>query len=124
MTDEGSLEEYLGLQIDHKSDGLFRVSQPFLIDRIIDTIPSMKDAQSSKTPASPGTVLTKDTEIEPRKEAWNYEFIVGMLNFLVNCTHSELSFAVHQCARFNNNPKHFHEQVIKRIIRYLISTKW
>ena len=46
-----------------------------------------------------------------------------MLNYLVNCTHPELSFAVHQCARFCNDPKRVHEQAVKRIIRYLLSTQ-
>ena len=46
-----------------------------------------------------------------------------MLNYLVNCTHPEMSYAVHQCARFCNNPRYSHEQVVKRIIRYLIGIK-
>ena len=43
-----------------------------------------------------------------------------MLNYLVNCTQPEMAFAVHQCARFSNDPKHSHEQVAKRILRYLV----
>ena len=46
-----------------------------------------------------------------------------MLNYLVNCAHPEISFAVHQCARFCNDPKHSHEHAVKRILRYLLSTK-
>ena len=38
-TDEGSMESYLGLQFTHNEDGSFRVAQPLLIDRIIDSIP-------------------------------------------------------------------------------------
>ena len=49
--------------------------------------------------------------------------MISMLNFMVNCTHPEMSFAVHQCARFCNDPKLCHEQAVKRIIRYLIRTK-
>ena len=45
-----------------------------------------------------------------------------MLNFLTNSTHPELSFAVHQCARFFNDTKMVHEQAVKRIIQYLLST--
>ena len=123
MTDEGSLEEYLGLQIEHGENGKFRVSQPMLITRIVEAIPSMKDALSSKTPASPGIILTKDIGGEPRKESWNYRSVVGMMNFLVTCSHPELAFAVHQVARFSNNPTHQHEQAIKRIVRYLIGTQ-
>ena len=45
-----------------------------------------------------------------------------MLNFLVNCTHTEMSFAVHQCARLCHDPKYSHKQAVKKMIRYLIST--
>ena len=123
LTDEGSMEEYLGIQIDHNTDGSFRMSQPFLIQRIIEFIPGMTEARSAKSPACSSVVLTKEIDGEPRKEQWNYRAIVGMLNYLVNCTHPELSFAVHQCARFCNDPKRVHEQAVKRIIRYLISTQ-
>ena len=123
LTDEGSMEEYLGIQIDHNTDGSFRMSQPFLIQRIIEFIPGMTEARSTKSPACSSVVLTKDIDGEPRKEQWNYRAIIGMLNYLVNCTHPELSFAVHQCARFCNDPKRVHEQAVKRIIRYLLSTQ-
>ena len=122
VTDEGTMEEYLGIQIDSKKDGTFRMSQPFLIERIINFIPGMVEANSVKTPACSSVILSKDPDGEDRKESWNYRAIVGMLNYLVNCTHPELSFAVHQCARFCNDPKRSHEQAIKRVIRYLRGT--
>ena len=34
-----------------------------------------------------------------------------------------MSFAVHQCARFCNDPKRSHKQAVKRILRYLLHTK-
>ena len=95
------------------------MSQPFLIELIIKFIPGMVEVQSVSTPACSSIVLTKDKDGEPRKEVWNYCVIIGMLNYLVNCTHRKLSFSVHQCAQFCNNPKQFHEQAVKRIICYL-----
>ena len=121
-TDEGSLEEYLGLKIEQDANS-FRVSQPMLIDRIIASVPRMREAKSAKTPAAAGQILTKDDDGEERQEHWNYRSVVGMLNYLVMCSHPELSFAVHQCARFCNKPMRVHEQAVKRVIRYLIGTK-
>ena len=72
MTDEGNMEEYLGILITHGKCKLFRMSQPFSIDRIITSIPGMTDARSACTPTVSGEVLTKDTGGEPRKEHWNY----------------------------------------------------
>ena len=123
LTKEGSMEEYLGIQIDHHKDDSFRMSQPFLVKRIIEFIPGMSESNGANSPACSSVVLTKDDNGEPRKETWNYRAIVGMLNYLVNCTHPELAFAVHQSARFCNNPKKVHEQAIKRIVRYLRTTQ-
>ena len=96
MTDEGTMEEYLGILFTHNEDkGSFRMSQPHVINRIIDFIPGMKDVRRATTPAQPGEVLTKDENGEARREDWNYRSIIGMLNFLVNCTHPEMVYAVH-----------------------------
>ena len=51
---------------------------------------------------------------------WNYRSVIGMLNYLVNSTHPELGFAVHQCARFCADPKRSHEHAVKRIVKYLL----
>ena len=102
------MEEYLGILITHEENGNYRMSQPLLIDRIIKSVPSMQGVKSAKTPTAVGNVLTKDIEGEIRKEYWNYRSVIRMLNFLVNCTHPEMAFAVHQCARFYNNPKYSH----------------
>lgn len=117
-TDEGTMKQYLGMQIDRNTD-----SQPFLIDCIIAAVPSMLSARSSKTPATIGTTLTKDENGEPRKESWHYRSTIGMLNYLVNCTPPEMAYAVYQCARFCHAPKQSHEQAVKRIVRYLLHVK-
>ena len=49
--------------------------------------------------------------------------MVGMLNYLVNCTRPDLLYSVHQCAQFAANPMLSHEQAIERICRYLLGTK-
>jgi hypothetical protein len=45
-----------------------------------------------------------------------------MLGYLQSSTRPEISMAVHQCARFNANPKLCHEKAVKRIARYLLGT--
>ena len=117
------METYLGIQIDHGTDGTFKLSQPFLIDRIIESIPGMKDAKIAKTPAAVDVVLTKDLSGKERTDQWNYRSVIGMLNYLVNCTQPDLAYAVHQCARFSIEPRNIHEQAVKRIVRYLLYLK-
>jgi len=93
-----------------------------LIEWIVASIPEIQDARSAKSPAISGVVLIKDEGGEVRKESWNYRLVIGMLNYLVNCSHPELAFSVRQCACFLNNPKFWHGQAVKRILRYLIHT--
>ena len=62
MTDEGSMEQYLGIQITKDSNNTFRLNQPYLIERILKSVPSMENAKPAKTPSTAGTILTKDEQ--------------------------------------------------------------
>ena len=46
-----------------------------------------------------------------------------MLTYLARNTRPDLEYAVHQCARFQCDPREPHANAIKRIGRYLIGTK-
>ena len=43
--------------------------------------------------------------------------------FLEKSTRGELAYAIHQCARFSENPKQSHTEAVLRICRYLQATK-
>lgn len=96
MTDEGNMDEYLGILITHGDDNSFRMSYPFLIYGIIASITKITDARSVCSPVIAGKVLNKDLEGELRRENWNY-------GSQVNCTHPKIVFAVHLLipGRFN-----------------------
>ena len=46
-----------------------------------------------------------------------------MMNFLERCSRPDISYAVHECARFCECPKKEHEKAIKWLGRYLKSTQ-
>jgi hypothetical protein len=73
------------------------------------------------TPAD--EILHRDEDGQERKTEFHYRSIIGQLNYLAATTRPEITFAVHQCARFCDNPKMSHEKAVKRIIRYLKRTK-
>ena len=54
---------------------------------------------------------------------FKYRSIIGKLNFLAMNTRPDISFAVHQCAKYCNNPLLLHEKAVKHIGRYLYKTK-
>ena len=127
LTDEGDINKFLGIQIDHLDRDRFKVSQPFLIDRILNFLKLDKNdfgcrSNSKATPVGK-PLLSKDWEGQPRKYKWNYRTIVGMLTYLQANSRPEISMAVHQTARFCNKPMLIHEKAIMRLGRYLLHTR-
>ena len=132
LTDEGELgietsegvSSYLGVQIGYdKRTGTFELKQPFLIQRIIEALgDAVKDANVKHTPAEFKKVIHKDENGPERKQNWNYRSLIGMLNYLASSSRPDISYAVHQAARFCADPKLIHEQAVKRIVRYLKGT--
>eukprot|EP00957_Ditylum_brightwellii_P025727 1947081-Ditylum_brightwellii.AAC.2 len=124
ITDKGeTINEYLGVKVDHNEDESFRMYQPHLLSRIIKAIPEIEKANPHTTPANLTVQLNKDIDGQERKESWNYRSIIGMLQFLVKLTHPELAHSVHQCTRFCETPKASQKRAVKHILRYLLITQ-
>ena len=127
LTDEGDIDKFLGIEITHLDDKRFKISQPFLIDRIVSylNIESNEHVIGTNSKSAPvgKPLLHKDLSGKPQKEKWNYRTSVGMLTYLQGNSRPEMSMAVHQTARFSNNPMLSHEKARKRLGRYLLYTK-
>jgi hypothetical protein len=123
MTDEGTLNDYLGVKVEHMKDGAIKLSQPHLIQQIIDDMGFDELTTAKPTPAAATVKLGRDVHGKPMKENWHYRSIIGKLNFLEKSTRPDIAYAVHQCARFSNDPKESHVVAVKRIVKYLIGTK-
>ena len=127
LTDEGNIDKFLGIEIRHLESNKFEIAQPFLIDRIVTFLGLENnefDVSSNSRPTPVGKpVLHKDLEGKPRKLSWKYRTAVGMLTYLQGNTRPEISMAVHQTARFSNDPKLCHEKAIMRLGRYLLHTR-
>jgi hypothetical protein len=131
LTDEGELgsegetvSSYLGVQVVHdKVSGEIRLTQPYLIERILKLLGSAVDQANVKhTPAEFRQSLHKDKDGPERKQDWSYRSAIGMLNYLAASTRPDILYAVHAAARFSADPKLIHEQAVKRICRYLKGT--
>ena len=123
LTDKGDVDSFLGVKIDQLEDGQgFVMTQPSLIQTIIETIGLENDSKQHKTPAV-NPPLQKHTQSEPFNKKWSYRSIIGMLTYLARNTRPDIEYAVHQCARFQCDPRKAHANAIKRIRSYLIGTK-
>jgi Reverse transcriptase (RNA-dependent DNA polymerase) len=107
LKDEGNIENFLGIKIDHDlaADGtvMITMTQPGLINQILEDVELVGDKIiQKKTPAR--EVLHAHADAAPFDATWNYCSIIGKLNFLAQNTRPYISMAVHMCAQFINNP--------------------
>jgi hypothetical protein len=76
LTDEGSIDKFLGIEITRLGKQEFEISQPFLIDRILVLLQLEHNGHETEsndklTPAAP-QILNKDLMGKPRKKSWKY----------------------------------------------------
>jgi hypothetical protein len=122
LEDQGNMHDYLGIRITtDPSSKTISMTQTGLIESIIKDVGFDNDSNTKTTPSD--SILYNDPTAMPRVDTWNYRSVIGKLNFLAQNTRPDISFAVHQCARFCSNPSALHELAVKRIIRYLLYTK-
>ena len=127
LTDAGDIDKFFGIEINHLDEKRFKISQPVMIDRIISFLNiDMNDfglgTNSKSTPVGK-PLLHKDLSGKPLKENWNYRTAVGMLTYLKGKSRPKMFMAIHQTARFSNNPMLSHEKAPKRLGRYILLTK-
>lgn len=80
----------------------------------------METAKSAHTPMDQGLDLNVPSE---KAEDVTYRKAVGSLMYLTVGTRPDISFAVCRLARFVESPSRLHWQCVKRVLRYLASTK-
>ena len=110
---------------------LLSLLQPGLIDKLLSTVKDARGDPISQsrpfkdefTPASGQLGACKDSDPFCEREfGFSYSSALGMLMYVVH-TRPDIQFAVHQCARFTHSPKREHGNAIRRIARYLRTTK-
>ena len=120
FTIDGDFASYLGVTIKFQEDESIKLTQEHLTNQIIELL-GLERASPKNTPCT--RILGKELDSPPASGDFNYRSALGMLQYLCNNTRPDCTFAVSQCARFSNNPRLPHEMAVKRIGRYLLSTK-
>ena len=127
LTNEGSIDKVLGIEIKLLGKQEFEICQPLLIDHILALLQLEHngfetDSHDKLTPAAP-QILSKDLMGKSRKKSCKYQTAVGMLSYLQGHMRPDISMPVHQTAHFCNNPKLSHEQAITCLGRYLLGSR-
>lgn len=120
ITVDTTVTDFLGVKITDKNDGTYELTQPQLINQILKDLRLLNSNVTGKgTPASPKQVLRKYEESEKFDGHFDYRSVIGKMNYLEKSTRPDISYAVHQCARFVSDPKLEHGKAVKYIGRYL-----
>lgn len=124
MTEEGTINDFLGIKITRSaSERTWTMTQTGLIDKVLAAT-GMTNCNAKETPTSSDCrALGTHKDSQRAIEKWSYRSILGMTMYLASNSRPDISFAVHQCARFSHDPKVEHEQALLRICRYLKGTR-
>ena len=127
LKDEGDAHDFLGVTIQRDdTNHSITMTQTGLIDSILTDLGLTSNDERVKTKDTPSSqILHPDKDGADRLESdkWGYRSIIGKLNYLAMNTRPDISFAVHQCAKYCNNPKLLHEKAVKQIGQYLYKTR-
>jgi hypothetical protein len=115
INDPDPIDDFLRIHFSHQDNGELHMSQTGLIDAVTESVHIPK-GRLKNTPTPATEFLHADTEGIVRQESWNYPSVIGQLNYIAQNSRPDISFAVHQCARFSKEPKALHEKAVKRII--------
>jgi Reverse transcriptase (RNA-dependent DNA polymerase)/GAG-pre-integrase domain len=123
ITSKDEVNDFLGVKIHRDAvAGTFTLTQPQLIKSILSDLGLQGNSNGRRTPALASRILHAYNESAPHDASWHYRSVVGKLNYLEKSTRPDIAYAVHQCARFSENPKIEHSAAIKLIGRYLLAT--
>lgn len=124
ITTEPMISDFLGVKITRINDtNSYTMTQPHLIKSILEDLGLQPNSVTKPTPARSSVILQRhDSSQAHDHEAWHYRSVIGKLNYLEKCTRPDIAYAVHQAARFSENPKVEHSAAVKHIGRYLLAT--
>ena len=124
LKDEGDIQDFLGIRLSSSVENgqvTINMVQTGLIDQILEDVGLTTKSNVKHVPAN---AVLQPNPNAPRFEAtWNYRSVIGKLNFLAQNTRPDISMAVHQCARYVNNPNSSHMEAVKYLCRYLLQTR-
>jgi hypothetical protein len=124
ITHSETVSDFLGVKIERDEDsGIVKMTQPLLIQSIINNMGFQDNSNGRNFPTLSSKILLRHKDSDDHNEKWHYRGVIGKLNYLEKSTRPDISYAVHQCARFMENPKVEHSKAVKAIVRYLIATK-
>ena len=109
---EGDLADFLGVKIEQKNPNEIIFTQPHLIDDVLNDLRLQHAKDGKETPAASSPILTRNDSGIDHDKSFHYRSVIGKLNYLEKATRPDISFATHQCARVDEDPKKSHARAV------------
>jgi hypothetical protein len=120
ITSKPAVDDFLGVEITRNHvTGTVSMTQPQLIDSILEDLHLDDKANGKRLPAQPTKLLQKFEQSEDHDGSFHYRSVIGKLNYLDKSTRPDIAYAVQKCARFSADPKIENTKAVKLIGRYL-----
>lgn len=129
MKDLGAAQYCIGLHIIRdRENGTISLDQKGYIDIILERF-NMSECNPVYTPMDASMKLTtdmspKNDEEKSEMSSVPYQEAVGSILYLAQGTRPDITFAINNLSRFNNNPGHAHWTAVKHLMRYLKGTSY
>ena len=123
LEDRGDINDYLGINFQKQPNGTLKLTQPQLIDQILEEVGITNFTREKPTPAASTKMLTRDLDLPKFNNSFNYRRVIGKLNYLEKGSRPDIAYAVHQCARFCSDPRKTHAEAIIHLCKYLHGTR-
>ena len=118
LTNDGTIKNNLGVEVNKKADGTIELRQKCLIERILEAVDlDIEMTNVSKPRPVMKPLLHEDLEGLPQRYNWSHRSLIGMMGYLHGSTRPDILMATHQCASFNNDPRLLHKNSVSRIAK-------
>jgi len=120
-TDLGEPSKIIGIEITRTADSI-SIGQRQYVETILKR-EGMDRTNPVMMPLDPGTPIQLNPDGNKGNQSNLYARLLGELQFLVNATRPDISYAVSQLASYTANPSMQHTGLLKRVLCYLKGTK-
>ena len=101
LTSEGGIEDFLGVNIERKVDGTIHLTQPRLIQSILEDLGlDGPNVATKDIPMTSSRLLSRHPDSPNFDGHFDCHRVIGKLLFLGKSSRPDLECATHQCARF------------------------
>ena len=106
LTDERGVKSYLGMNVKKDPNGTITMSQPAIIDKILNSLGIFDRSKTHDTPAN--VILTKYEDGNGRKQEWRYCSVIGQNSYLSGTNIPGILVDMHQCSKYIIDSKQSH----------------